>query len=102
LSDDDLTPARLRELKRTVRDLDDPRRYVLVSGAVPRLPFYYNVSDDVYAIDLKGATLFKRRKAALAIRAIVRDVRIMEVRVLGDRVTRARERRTPSAHDTKA
>ncbi len=53
-------------------DLDDATRYLLVSQMGPRFALYYNVSDDVYVMnDPRGATLFKRRKAALALKALL-------------------------------
>jgi len=67
--DSPLTPAQIREIDRRVADLDDPVRYLLVSRMGPRFSLYYNVSDDLYAMnDPSGATLFKRRKAAESIR----------------------------------
>jgi len=70
--DDELTPAQIRELRRRMADLDDVTRYLLVSQMGPRFALYYNVSDDVYAMnDPRGATLFKRLKAALAVKALL-------------------------------
>lgn len=67
--DEPLTPGQMRELRRRSADFDDPTRYLLVSRLGPRFVLYYNVSDDVYAWkDPRGGTLFKRRKAALAVR----------------------------------
>jgi hypothetical protein len=64
-----LTAAQTREIKRRVADLEDPIRYLLVSRMGPRFSLYYNVSDDLYAMnDPTGATLFKRRKAAESVR----------------------------------
>jgi len=76
---EDLTPAQIRELRRRMADLDDATRYVLVSQMGPRFALYYNVSDDVYVMnDPRGATLFKRRKAALAVKALLgRSIRIL-------------------------
>ena len=60
-----LSPAQIRELERRVRDSRDPIRYVLVSEFSRRFILYYNVSEDVYAMnDLAGGTLFKRLKTA--------------------------------------
>ncbi len=89
--DDELTPAQIQELRRRVADLDDVTRYLLVSQMGPRFALYYNVSDDVYAMnDPRGATLFKRRKAALAVKALlggsVRVLRCKSKRVHGVRV----------------
>lgn len=37
-----------------------------------RFAFYYNVTDDVYATDPRGGTLFKRRRTALAVKVLLR------------------------------
>src|SRR6266852_3899572 len=89
--DDELTPAQIRELRRRMADLDDVTRYLLVSQMGPRVALYYNVSDDVYAMnDPRGATLFKRLKAALAVKALlggsIRILRCKSRRVNGVRV----------------
>ena len=53
------TPAQILEIERRVTDFDDPVRYLLVSRMVPRFSLYYNVSDDLYAMnDPSGATWF--------------------------------------------
>ena len=70
--DDELTPAQIQELQRRTADLDDTTRYLLVSQMGPRFARYDNVSDDVYVMnDPRGATLFKRRKAALAVKDLL-------------------------------
>jgi hypothetical protein len=100
--DDDLPPAQIRKLQRRVADLEDPIRYLLVSEMGPRFALYYNVSEDVYAMnDPRGATLFKRRNAALAVKRLlgrgIRVVRCNSKRVDGVRVPvlprRSRRRR---------
>ncbi len=64
-----LSPADVRELKRRLKDARDPTRYLLVSEFGPKFKLYYNVSDDVYVMnEPKGATLFKRRETALAVK----------------------------------
>ncbi len=68
----DLTKAQLRELDRRIADADDPVRYLIEAGFGPRFRLYYNVSEDVYAMNNPaGATLFKRRRAAVAIRKLL-------------------------------
>jgi len=89
--DDELTPSQIRELRRRMADLDDVTRYLLVSQMGPRFALYYNVSDDVYAMNNpRGAMLFKRLKAALAVEALlggsVRILRCKSRRVNGVRV----------------
>ena len=89
--DDELTPTQMQELRRRVADFDDVTRYFLVSEMGPRFALYYNVSDDVYVMnDPRGATLFKRRKTALAVKALlagsIRILRCKSKRVNGVRV----------------
>lgn len=70
--DEPLTQAQVRELRRRAADLDSPIRYLLVSQFGRRFALYYNVSDDVYAMnDPRSGTLFKRRKAALAVKQLL-------------------------------
>jgi hypothetical protein len=92
-----LTPAQTRELLRRLADSNDPRRYVIISRMLPgsRFVLYYNVSDDVYALNEPGAgTLFKRRKAAELIqRALGRGNEILEVKVVRGKVIGAPRRR---------
>lgn len=67
-----LTRAQVRELRRRMADLDDATRYILVSHVGPRFALYYNVSEDMYAMnDPKDATVFKRRRAAVAIKKLL-------------------------------
>jgi hypothetical protein len=89
--DPPLIPAQVREIKRRVADLDDPVRYLLASRMAPRFVLYYNLSDDMYALnDPKGATLFKRRKAAESVKRLlggrVRVIRCATRRRNGQRV----------------
>ena len=89
--DDELTPAQIRELRRRMADLDDGTRYLLASQIGPRFALYYNVSDDVYVMnDPRAATLFKRRKAALAVKGLlggsIRILRCKSKRVNGVQV----------------
>jgi hypothetical protein len=76
----ELSKAQIRELERRVRDMDDPRRFVLASEFLPSFVLYYDVSNNVYAMnDLSAATVFKKRKAAVAIKALLgKGVRIVE------------------------
>ena len=65
-----LTKAQVREIERRMRDLDDPTRYLLVSDLGPRFKLYYEVSDGVYVMNEPAqGTLFKRRAAAVAVKA---------------------------------
>ena len=76
----ELSKAQIRELERRVRDMDDPRRFVLASELLPSFVLYYDVSDNVYVMnDLSAATVFKKKKAAAAIKALLgKRVRIVE------------------------
>lgn len=67
-----LSPAQIRELRRRVRDSRDPIRYMLVSEFTRSFILYYNVSDDVYAMnDPRGGTLFKRLKTAQTVKKLL-------------------------------
>jgi hypothetical protein len=67
-----LTRAQVRELKRRIDDMDDPVRYLLVSAFTPTFKLYYNVTDDMFVMnEPEGGTLFKRRKAAVAVRRLL-------------------------------
>lgn len=69
----DLTPAQLRDLKRRIKDMDDPIRYSIASEYGRKFILYYNVSDDMFAQnDPSGGTLFKRRAAAESIKKLLR------------------------------
>ena len=73
-ADDDfeLTKAQLRELDRRLADAKDPVRYLIEGGFGPRFRLYYNVTDDVYAMnDPSHGTLFKRREAAVAVQRLL-------------------------------
>ena len=70
-----LTAAQKRRLERQVRDVRDKARYYIESRILPRSRFvlYYNLTDDMWAMDLDGATFFKRRRTAEAVRALLGD-----------------------------
>jgi hypothetical protein len=71
---DELSPSQLRELDRRIKDLDDRKRYILVSTLGPNFVLFYNVSEDTYGYHEPGhATLFKRKKAAQAIQHLLGD-----------------------------
>ena len=76
----ELSKAQIREIERRVRDIDDPRRFVLASEFLPSFVLYYDVSNNVYVMnDLSAATVFKKRKAAVAIKALLgKGVRVVE------------------------
>jgi len=73
-SDEPVSPAFLRELKRRLKDARDPTRYVIVSAFGPRFLLYYNVADGAYPLNnLAHATLFKRLAEARAVMACLGD-----------------------------
>ena len=76
----ELSKAQIREIERRLRDIDDPRRFVLASEFLPSFVLYYDVSNNVYVMnDLSAASVFKKRKAAVAIKALLgKGVRIVE------------------------
>lgn len=98
--DDDwqLSKAQLRELERSIREMEDPRRWVLASEFLPTFVLYYEVSENVYAMnELQAATSFKDRKIAVAVKALLgKDIRVVECRKLKNgklkRVTPVRPR----------
>ncbi len=96
-SDEPVSPASLRELKRRLKDARDPTRYVIVSAFGPRFLLYYNVVDGAYPLnDLSHATLFKRLAEARAVMACLGDGHaVMTVRQTKDgRVKRLTPLRT--------
>lgn len=78
--DEPLSPGLIRHLRRQAADSRDPTRYLIVSRFGPRFALYYDVADDVYAMnDPQRGTLFKRRRTALAVRKLL-GVRVQVVR----------------------
>jgi len=70
--DESLSSAMIRELERRLQDARDPVRYMLVSQFGRRFILYYNVSDNVFAMNNpSGGTLFKRREAAERVRQLL-------------------------------
>ena len=69
-----LSRSQVHELNRRVRDLEDRTRYLLVSAFTAKHALYYDVSEDVFAMNAPSlGTLFKRRSAALAIQVLLRS-----------------------------
>jgi len=95
-----LSKAWQREIKRRIKDSDDPRRYVIVSVLLPRgrrpWELFYDVSTDCWAMDLSGATLFKRKKTAQAVADVLGDrYKLEQVRVTkAGKIIRIAARRT--------
>jgi hypothetical protein len=68
-----LSAAQRRADERHLKDTEDRTRYLLVSLTVPGLSLYYRVQDDAWSFDdPTQATLFKRRPAARAVKALLR------------------------------
>jgi hypothetical protein len=97
LEEDDfvtLSKSEMRKLRKQLEDYHDPTRYLLVSEFDPTFrgfKLYYNLSEDTYVLeDPKHATLFKRRKTALAVKRLlssrVKIVQCRTRRVKGERV----------------
>jgi len=79
-----------REIDRRVRESRDPVRYMLASEFSRSFILYYDVSDDVFAMNApdKG-TLFKRREAAeLVSKLLSRGVRVVKFTTKGGRLRR--------------
>jgi hypothetical protein len=65
---DEMSPEDLRELRRRIREANDPRRYLLASVFSTSFVLYYEVERDVYVMnDHNSATAFKSRRAAEAV-----------------------------------
>lgn len=65
----ELSPEQLRELKRRVKDMKDPVRYVIHSDFLGsgRWRMFLNVSDGMWCGNIDTATLFKRSRDAGAV-----------------------------------
>ena len=74
-----MTAEQLRQLKRSVAEARETKRYVIESSLMPGFTFFYNVSDHGYGFnEPKQATLFHQRSQALAVsRLLGRRVRVV-------------------------
>jgi hypothetical protein len=83
VEDDSLSAAQKRELMRRMDDSLDRKRYILATVLADRFVLFYNVSEDTYCWDdPDDATLFKRRRAALAMRGLLDgNVKVVPCRV---------------------
>ena len=88
--EEELSPAAIKELERRVRDSRDPIRYMLVSEFSRRFVLYYNVSDDVFAMNEPSrGTLFKRREAAKSVKRLLgRRISIVKYTTKGGKLKR--------------
>ena len=82
----ELSPEEIEELKRRIKDLDDPTRYVVYSQILPQdgMRFFLNIENGQYANDLEGGSIFKDYAAARA----VADVSSKELRLLVAKITK--------------
>ena len=64
--DVELTKDQIHELKRRIKDNENPLRYVIYSEIIPngRWRLFLNISDDTWCDDINTATLFKRQHIA--------------------------------------
>lgn len=63
--DEPLSKEWIREIKRRVRDAEDPIRYMIASEFSRRFVLYYNVSSDSFVMNSpEHGTQFKRREIA--------------------------------------
>lgn len=72
----------IRELRRRSAEMDDPTRYLIVSGLSRRFQLYYSVDENVYVMnEPKRGTLFKSRPVALAVaRVLGPHIRVVRCR----------------------
>jgi hypothetical protein len=81
-----LSAAWIREIERRVNDSRDPTRYIIVSVLLPgprrRWELFYDLADDMWAMDVQGATLFKRKRTARVVAELLGDrYEVIEVRL---------------------
>ena len=78
-----LTQSQIRKLRASVADAKDRTRHLLVSRLANHFWLYYDVSSDSYVMNEPAhATLFKRRKTALAVRKLLgRTIEVLSCRV---------------------
>jgi len=78
-----LSTPQIREVRRRLQDVRDRTRFLLASKFSPTFLLYYDIAEDTYAMNaLASATVFKRLKAASAIRKLLgRGIRIVKCRV---------------------
>lgn len=84
------SPEEIKELERRIRDSRDSVRYMLVSEFSRRFILYYNVSDDMFAMNKpSGGTLFKRREAAERVKELLgKGVSIVKYTTKGGKLKR--------------
>ena len=71
-SDEPLSPEWAREIKKRVRDIENPVRYIITSALSRRFVSFYNISTDTFVVNKpEGGTLFKRRELAARVAEIL-------------------------------
>ena len=71
----EFTHSQTRGLQRILKDTCDTTRYLIISQLGDHFTLYYNVSDDLYAMNNPtGGTLFKRRCTAVAVSHLLSPV----------------------------
>lgn len=61
-----------KEIKRRVREMESPIRYIITSALSRRFVSYYNVSTDTFAVNNpEQGTLFKRQEVAACVAEIL-------------------------------
>jgi hypothetical protein len=100
----DYSPALLRKLERAVKDIEDPRRYVIKGAPHPAMPWevFYDVSVGAFCTGIEHATLFKQKKIAMAVAGLLRiPSRIEEVQYKrGEPIVRSRKPAGPRSRAT--
>lgn len=70
--DELLSKEWIREIKRRVRDAEDPVRYMVASEFSRRFVLYYNVSSDSFVMNSpEHGTQFKRREIAERVKQLL-------------------------------
>jgi len=88
----EITKEESREIRRRVKDHEDPVRYMVVSRLLPRWKLWFDVSSETYCDKIEAGTLFKRRKYADAILEQLcqdnrdRDIVVAKVTTKGTRI----------------
>jgi len=73
-----LTKNQIKELKRRIKEIDDPRRWVVCSpltGLCKGRGLYYLIDSHSYTMEFLRATLFKKREIAAAVGAALDRLR---------------------------
>ena len=90
--DEILSPSLRKRLRRQLKDLHDPIRYVISNSMLPdhKWVLFLNVADETWCAEIGTATLFKRKHYAKAIADIFdrksrRELHITKITTHGKR-----------------